>query len=254
MANMEKMSEVYKTEIEGLIAQCIMAKNLEINKEKQKVYRKIQEERLQKAENRLQRLQEISQVTGQFTLMAEILWILLQMDSKRIKDVISVLDKTDQVDLENLLWNFDFNSSSLEPDFLAPLREPTVKFVLNPNRNDLMLEKFSQFRRIEQALKSLVFGPTNTPSLYSPEISIRMHFLKILGTQSEARLKEIKNRYMKEYLEPNKTNKIWGYRRRLWIWFLTQPEKVPMAIDCVARAAAKTPRRTKALPGIRNVQ
>uniref|UniRef100_A0A1B0DNA0 HAUS augmin-like complex subunit 3 N-terminal domain-containing protein n=1 Tax=Phlebotomus papatasi TaxID=29031 RepID=A0A1B0DNA0_PHLPP len=253
IAEMENRSEICVMQIEGLTTQCMMAKKLEITKEKQEVYRKIQEERLQKSENRLQRLQEISKVTGQINLIADIIWVLLQMDRKRIKDVISVLGMTDQVDLEDLLWDFDFNSSSLEPDILAPFREPTVKFVLNPNRNDLMQEKFCQFRRIEQALKDMVFGPTKTPTLYSPEISIRMHFLKILGTQNEAQLKEIKDRYTKEYLEPNK-NKIWGYRRRLWIWFLTKPEKIHMAIDYVTREAANTPRRTKTLPGIRNVQ
>lgn len=45
--------------------------------------------------------------------------------------------------------------------------------------------------------------------------------------------------FLKNYLFLQNNNKFWRYKQNLWVWFLTEPKKVAIAIKEVTAAASQ---------------
>ncbi|XP_059613930.1 interaptin-like [Phlebotomus argentipes] len=254
MAEMSQKTEILEMQIEELTTECVEGKKLELTREKREIFANIQEIKLQRAQNRMERLKEVDQFTGKFINLAEFVWILNQVDSKKMKHFLSILSKEEKSSMQDFVWNIDEERlESVVSNFSFQPQKTTVEFILNPNRNVQLMESLSNFRQIELSLKPLILGPGNTLVRMSPQTSHQLYFLDNLAKQNEAQLKQLKERFIKEYLEPKGSNKLWAYRRALWIWFLTQPKNVIKAIECASKEPSQKS-KMKGLPGIRNKQ
>ncbi|GAB0094609.1 hypothetical protein DMENIID0001_099310 [Sergentomyia squamirostris] len=248
---MEQLASISEAKIEILTEQCILGKKNEITRTCDEIYKKIYEIKKARAQDRLMRVREIGETSKKFMDIAELLWILMQIDGSKITKFRSVVaGGEDQPPIANFLWNLSENDFQLKESFLVNgNKRISVEYVLDPKRNDKLMEKLAEFGKIEKFLKSLIRGSISTPIVISPEITEMLYIQKCLNDQNESRIKRIKDRFTKEYQEPMASNKLWGYRRMLWIWFLTNPNKILAAIQC---ASAMVSKKSKTLPGIRN--
>ncbi|XP_065092823.1 augmin complex subunit dgt3 [Ochlerotatus camptorhynchus] len=102
-----------------------------------------------------------------------------------------------------------------------------------------MDEIIGELNESETLLRKYVFdGPVNKPQFFDQLYQERMQRLSFEMEQIEKELKTLKTDYQQNINEP-KNNKFWRYNRNLWVWFLTEPKKVAVAIKEVTAAASK---------------
>ncbi|XP_055548489.1 augmin complex subunit dgt3 [Wyeomyia smithii] len=104
------------------------------------------------------------------------------------------------------------------------------------NMNDLM-EDLEQCEL--QLLKYVYDGPVNGPQFFDQQYQERIQRLDFDMKQIENALKTLKTDYQQNINEPKNNEKFWRYRQNLWVWFLTEPKKVAIAIKEVTAAATQ---------------
>uniref|UniRef100_A0A182P370 HAUS augmin-like complex subunit 3 N-terminal domain-containing protein n=1 Tax=Anopheles epiroticus TaxID=199890 RepID=A0A182P370_9DIPT len=101
-------------------------------------------------------------------------------------------------------------------------------------------EIIQQLAREEQRLSRFVFdGPLNYPQLYDHEYFERLQKLTFTLSKLERDFRSVRTDFVQNIEEPKQNNKFWLYNQRLWIWFLTEPKKVTIAIKEIMAEASK---------------
>ncbi|XP_053695886.1 augmin complex subunit dgt3 [Sabethes cyaneus] len=102
--------------------------------------------------------------------------------------------------------------------------------------NDLM----GNLNQSEAILAKYVFdGPVTGPQFFDQQYQERIQRLDFDITQIEKALKTLKTDYQQNINEPKNNDKYWRYKQNLWVWFLTEPKKVAIAIKEVTAAASQ---------------
>ncbi|KAH8280387.1 hypothetical protein KR018_005239, partial [Drosophila ironensis] len=111
--------------------------------------------------------------------------------------------------------------------------------MLNRKSSDSARDRLDKFKRVEQTLRPYVYdSPTELPMLESVR-----HLSAIYNvSQQHSRLDEAVRHLRTEFLENVSgrmdRDKFWRYSMDLWIWFLTEPQRLLYALDEVKKAAA----------------
>ncbi|XP_314793.5 augmin complex subunit dgt3 [Anopheles gambiae] len=102
-------------------------------------------------------------------------------------------------------------------------------------------EMLKQLAREEKLLSRFVFdGPLNYPQFYDQEYLERVQKLTYALGQLERDFRNVRKDVVQNIEEPKQNKKFWLYNQRLWIWFLTEPKKVAIAIKEITAEASKT--------------
>jgi len=83
-------------------------------------------------------------------------------------------------------------------------------------------------------------GPTNQPQLYDPKYKIPIHEKQQKKRQLTDGMNAVKSNYKKNVTERSDNDRLHRYRENLWIWFLSEPKKVCLAIKDVQKEAAQS--------------
>ncbi|XP_052867876.1 augmin complex subunit dgt3 [Anopheles cruzii] len=93
----------------------------------------------------------------------------------------------------------------------------------------------------EQMLQRFVFdGPLSCPQFYDQEYLERVQALSYFMGQLERDCRNLRKDFVQNIEEPKQSKKFELYKRRLWIWFLTEPKKVVIAIKEITAEASKS--------------
>ncbi|XP_058447680.1 augmin complex subunit dgt3 [Malaya genurostris] len=115
-----------------------------------------------------------------------------------------------------------------------------VHSVVNGKYYKTMEETISELNQHEKLLRRYVYdGPVNGPQFFDQEYQERIQRLNFEINQIEKELKVLKNDYQQNINEPKNNDKYWRYKQNLWVWFLTEPKKVAIAIKEVTAAASQ---------------
>ncbi|XP_062551653.1 augmin complex subunit dgt3 [Armigeres subalbatus] len=115
----------------------------------------------------------------------------------------------------------------------------TLSSVVNGKFYKNMNETIENLNENEKVLTRYVFdGPVNRPQFFDQQYQERMQRLTFEMDQIEKDLRALKTDYQQNINEP-KNNKYWRYNQNLWVWFLTEPKKVAVAIKEVTAAASQ---------------
>ncbi|KAH8372924.1 hypothetical protein KR009_008278, partial [Drosophila setifemur] len=117
--------------------------------------------------------------------------------------------------------------------------------MLNRKSCDSVQDQLSKIKRLEQTLRQFVYdSPIEQPMLENVRYLSAIYNV----TQQQSRLDESVRQLRTDFLEnvarrmaSNKssdTDKLWRYSVVLWIWFLTEPQRMLFAIEEVKKAAA----------------
>lgn len=210
------------------------------------------------------------------SLISELLWMLMQLDLDKLK---KKYDNTDEIALEGnnclkrmklmhlsckrdlsindlltqilckqLKWNLYIDRDQ-SPELSTCLVQ-LFEILDNDKTQVLTASKANRYNEINtelvtletnmSSLKSFVFdGPTNQPQLIDSHYSIIIHetFMKIKFLQSL--YSKFKNNYQRKVIDPMNNNNFFRYKNLLWIWFLTEPNKILHAIKDIQSAAFK---------------
>lgn len=89
-------------------------------------------------------------------------------------------------------------------------------------------------------LRDFIFnGPTNRPSLYDTKFAVKIFEREQRTKEVDKMFKHKKSDYKKFVIEPWQTDKFYKMEQNLWIYFLTEKEKVLECIEQVKKKAAE---------------
>ncbi|XP_029714883.1 augmin complex subunit dgt3 [Aedes albopictus] len=115
----------------------------------------------------------------------------------------------------------------------------TLTSIVNGKFYKNMDDLIKELNENEKALNKYVFdGPVNRPQFFDQQYQERMQRLSFEMDQIDKDLRALKTDYQQNINEP-KNNKFWRYNQNLWVWFLTEPKKVAVAIKEVTAAASQ---------------
>uniref|UniRef100_A0A182Q5I3 HAUS augmin-like complex subunit 3 N-terminal domain-containing protein n=1 Tax=Anopheles farauti TaxID=69004 RepID=A0A182Q5I3_9DIPT len=112
-------------------------------------------------------------------------------------------------------------------------------------------ELLNQLIQQENILSRFVFdGPLNYPQFYDQEFLERVQKLSFALNQLERDFQNLRKDFRQNIEAPKRDQKFWLYNQRLWIWFLTEPKKVLIAIKEIKAEESKST-RYKVITGIK---
>ncbi|XP_055598422.1 augmin complex subunit dgt3 [Uranotaenia lowii] len=115
-----------------------------------------------------------------------------------------------------------------------------LQSILNGKYYKNMDEILRDLEEHEQLLSKYVYdGPVNKPQFFDQQYHEKVQRLTFEMNQIEKELKKLKSDYQQNVNEPMNNDKFWRYNQNLWVWFLTEPKKVAVAIKEVTAAASK---------------
>ncbi|KAH8279319.1 hypothetical protein KR026_006571, partial [Drosophila bipectinata] len=115
----------------------------------------------------------------------------------------------------------------------------SLQSMLNKKSSDSVRDQLDKIKLLEQTLRPYVFdSPIEQPMLEN----VRYLSAIFNVTQQQSRLDEAVRQLRTDFLQNVSgrmdSDKLWRYSVVLWIWFLTEPQRVLYAIDEVKKASA----------------
>uniref|UniRef100_A0AAG5DSV7 HAUS augmin-like complex subunit 3 N-terminal domain-containing protein n=1 Tax=Anopheles atroparvus TaxID=41427 RepID=A0AAG5DSV7_ANOAO len=236
--------------------------------------------KLDRAVNRLEYIQRLAESISKELMNAELLWILMQLDLEKIRDRFDNADEMNGESKRcfkriDAMKQVEKNTTREEAfsEFLALLAaliaenrddsESTAngelkwclqhfagvqkrlskqcESVAKGKYHKKSAEVLEQLRNQEKLLARFVFdGPLNYPQFYDQEYLERVQKLCYTLSQLDRGSRNLRKDFVQNIEHPKQNQKFWFFNQRLWIWFLTEPKKVMVAIKEVQAEANKT--------------
>uniref|UniRef100_A0A182NAJ6 HAUS augmin-like complex subunit 3 N-terminal domain-containing protein n=1 Tax=Anopheles dirus TaxID=7168 RepID=A0A182NAJ6_9DIPT len=234
--------------------------------------------KLDRAVSRLEYIQLLDESISRELMNAELLWILMQLDLEKIRDRFDNADEMNgetkrclkRIDamkqLEKIATREEaYSEYQAQLATLAAPQDTAGEAVRDTKQalqhfSTLMkrlskqcesIAKGTYQRKAEEKLKQLIHqenllsrfvfdGPLNYPQFYDQEYLERVQKLGFALNQLERDFQNVRKDFVQNIEEPKRDKKFWLYNQRLWIWFLTEPKKVLIAIKEIKAEASKT--------------
>ncbi|XP_053676121.1 augmin complex subunit dgt3 [Anopheles nili] len=235
--------------------------------------------KLDRAVSRLEYIQRLDESISRELMNAELLWILMQLDLEKVRDWFDNADEMNgeskrcfkRIDtmsqigknttLEEVYGEYTAQVAALlahdKPggdETVYGLRMSLQHFTGLQKQLSKQCESMAKgkhLRKTEEALKQLteqekllsrfVFdGPLNYPQFYDQEYLEQVQKLTFTLNQLEQDLRSLRKDFVQNIEEKKQNQKFWFFNQRLWIWFLTEPKKVAIAIKEIKAEASKT--------------
>ncbi|XP_039452196.1 augmin complex subunit dgt3 [Culex pipiens pallens] len=235
--------------------------------------------KLDRAINRLGYIERLSGIISGALMNAEMLWILMQLDLEKIRNKFDNSDEMNseaqrclkRIEMLKAVGRTSADEEAME-DFVAQFASMMGAINLNSSGNRSMslrncIQDFADYKKrvfknlqsvvggkfyktfdeamrelkqTEKQLERYVFdGPVNRPQFFDQQYQERIQRLSFEMDQIEKHLKTLKTDYQQNINEPKNNDKFWRYNQNLWVWFLTEPKKVAIAIKEVTAAASQ---------------
>ncbi|XP_067632452.1 augmin complex subunit dgt3 [Eurosta solidaginis] len=114
--------------------------------------------------------------------------------------------------------------------------------------------QMSELERIERLLSPMVYdSPVEAPMFEHVRFLMPIYNAKTNQDRIEKALRYLRTQFQENITERLERDKLWRYSQLLWIWFLTEPRRMIMAIEEAKKAASKIPNTAgiKSLSGIK---
>ncbi|XP_011181567.2 augmin complex subunit dgt3 [Zeugodacus cucurbitae] len=108
--------------------------------------------------------------------------------------------------------------------------------------------------RIESLLRPMVYdSPVEAPMFEHVRFLMPIYNAKTNQERIDKTLRYLRTQFQENIAERLEKDKLWRYSQLLWIWFLTEPRRMIMAIEEAKKAASKVPTIAgmKSLSGIK---
>uniref|UniRef100_A0A182X4V5 HAUS augmin-like complex subunit 3 N-terminal domain-containing protein n=1 Tax=Anopheles quadriannulatus TaxID=34691 RepID=A0A182X4V5_ANOQN len=187
--------------------------------------------KLNRAVSRLEYIQRLDASISRELMNAELLWVLMQLDLEKIRD------------------RFD-NADEMNGESKRCFRR--IDTMRQIERNGALEEAYGDYLAQLYALSTAQDSSTEQRPGDEPirgmKVSLQ-HFSEYLERvqkltyalgQLERDFRNVRKDVVQNIEEPKQNKKFWLYNQRLWIWFLTEPKKVAIAIKEITAEASKT--------------
>ncbi|EDW65750.2 augmin complex subunit dgt3 [Drosophila virilis] len=109
-------------------------------------------------------------------------------------------------------------------------------------------EQLADLKRLEQTLSPFVYNsPLDQPMFEHIQYLCPMFDAAQQQMRFEESLRHLRTQFQEKILERMDKEKLWRYSKLLWIWFLTEPQRMLHAIDEVKKSSAKIPALTNSI-------
>ncbi|TDG44039.1 hypothetical protein AWZ03_009528 [Drosophila navojoa] len=109
-------------------------------------------------------------------------------------------------------------------------------------------KQLAELKDLEQLLCPFVYNsPLDQPMLENVRYLYPMFEVRQQQLRFEDSLRQLRTQFQETILERMDKEKLWRYSKLLWIWFLTDPQRMIHAIDEVKKSSAKIPALTTAM-------
>ncbi|ALC48317.1 dgt3 [Drosophila busckii] len=138
----------------------------------------------------------------------------------------------------------DIKSCLYEYEKFGRLAAYSLHSMLNKKSHYTVHEQMVELIRLEQLLQPFVYdSPLEQPMFEN--IQYLCPIFKAAQQQQgfDVAVRQLRTKYMDNITERMNKDKLWRYQQLLWIWFLTEPQRVLQAIDVVKRESANVPQR-----------
>ncbi|CAD7015389.1 unnamed protein product [Ceratitis capitata] len=112
----------------------------------------------------------------------------------------------------------------------------------------------NELKNIECLLRPMVFdSPVEAPMFEHVRFLMPIYNAKTNQERIDKALRYLRTQFQENITERIEKDKLWRYNQLLWIWFLTEPRRMIMAIEETKKAASKVPTIVgmKSLSGIK---
>ncbi|KAH8290521.1 hypothetical protein KR054_003746 [Drosophila jambulina] len=100
-------------------------------------------------------------------------------------------------------------------------------------------DQLSELKRLEQTLRPFVYdSPIEQPMLENVRFLTRIFKVTQQHSRLEEAVRSLRTDFMENIVGRMDRDKLWRYSMLLWIWFLTEPQRVMYAIEEVKKVAA----------------
>ncbi|XP_054738284.1 augmin complex subunit dgt3 [Anastrepha obliqua] len=114
--------------------------------------------------------------------------------------------------------------------------------------------QMNELERIERLLRPLVYdSPVEAPMFEHVRFLMPIYNAKSTQERIEKTLRYLRTQFQENITERIEKDKLWRYSQLLWVWFLTEPRRMIMAIEEAKKAASRVPTIAgmKSLSGIK---
>ncbi|XP_034118544.1 augmin complex subunit dgt3 [Drosophila albomicans] len=241
------------------------------------------ENSIQKRERALQRRENVKQAQDLFSdalSHAELVWIAIQLDLEKKRNCIDrsiQLDSQAQACCQRVQTMRTLNTSfkGIAPQFLYQLASQlsahlgqNVRFneaktclyeyekfgrllayalqsMLAKKSQLYIREQLADLTHLEQSLRPFVFdSPIEQPLFENVEHLCSMFDAIRQMQHFEESINHMRTQFKESIIDRMEKEKLWRYSQLLWIWFLTEPQRMQHAIDEVKKCSANIPALT----------
>ncbi|XP_030387257.1 augmin complex subunit dgt3 [Scaptodrosophila lebanonensis] len=123
-----------------------------------------------------------------------------------------------------------------------------LQTMLNQKSYATVNEELAELKRLEQTLRPFVYdSPLEQPMFTHVRYLCPIFNATRNQQRFEEMLRHLRLEFQEKIIERMDKEKLWRYSKLLWIWFLTEPQRVIHAIDEVKKASAKIPALTSSI-------
>lgn len=246
-------------------------------------------EKLNRAYKRLDNVKMLTKTVSDALTNAELIWITAQLDLEKIRNRF---DNTDELNMKaqhcllriesmknvqklasNTMSEIVFSSVAeilsknstvkvrnepkaclYEYEKFGRLLKYSLNALLNKKPYTSVLNLINELKRIEDILRPYVYdSPVKLPMFEQIDLLKPIFSAKINKTEFENDFRNLRSQFQENIHERMNNDVLWHNGQLLWIWFLTEPQKLLDAIADVRKAASKVPVMTgvKSLGGIK---
>nr|XP_014096129.1 augmin complex subunit dgt3 [Bactrocera oleae] len=117
-----------------------------------------------------------------------------------------------------------------------------------------VISQMDELQRLESLLRPMVYdSPVEAPMFEHLRFLMPIYNAKTNQERIDRTLRYLRTQFQENIAERLEKDKLWRYSQFLWIWFLTEPRRMIMAIEEAKKAASKVPSTAglKSISGIK---
>ncbi|XP_022221650.2 augmin complex subunit dgt3 [Drosophila obscura] len=240
-------------------------------------------EKLQRAQRRRESDQQLTKIISDALSNAELVWIIEQLDLEKKRnflDTSEALCSQAQATWQRVQTMLSINSSHqgicspflqeiasqlsahlghnirageaksclYEYEKFCRLLSYAFQSMLNRKSSVTAQDQLAELKRLEQTLSPFVYdSPLEQPMLDNVRYLYAIYSVAQEQTRLDEMMRHLRTEFQENIVGRMDRDKLWRYKMLLWVWFLTEPQRMLYAIDEVKKAAAKVPALTSSM-------
>ncbi|EDW00518.1 augmin complex subunit dgt3 [Drosophila grimshawi] len=236
-------------------------------------------QKLERAMRRRESDKQLTSIISDALLNAELIWIAIQLDlekKRNFKDNSQVLGEQAEACWERVQAMLSVNASNkngavcaqfvheiasqlsahlgqnvrsteaksclYEYEKFGRLLAYSLQSMLNEKSHVYVHEQLADLKRVEEKLRPFVYdSPLEQPMFDHTQYLYQMFNVAEQQLSFDKAIRHLRTQFQETITQRMDNEKLYRYSKLLWIWFLTQPERVIHAIDEVKKCSAKMP-------------